>query len=240
MVLFRNEWIRENFQISHLESPESVRYFTVSLATRDVPVIAVRRVPYERTQMGRDVLFLDVALQGDPSILRVGNTHLESLPHPGVRFRPVQLAMAAEMMKEGDIRAGVIAGDMNAICPEDDDFPKSCGLGDVWELQKGTEETEGYTWGYQPPCRFSPGRLDKVLFRGDFAFDEVEEGRLLRRIGVGLRFEEPTGEVSDGSKSDDDDGGDDDDTTEWASDHYGLWVKVRLSRKGSGDMRGRD
>lgn len=110
---------------------------------------------------------------------------------------------------------------MNAIRPDDEMLPAVVGLRDVWDLEVDWDAEEGHTWGYQPPGRFPPTRLDKVLFLGElrFADHKIEGGnvRKLRRIGVGLEYTPPMGEqsVRKGGRN-------------WVSDHYGLWAKVGI------------
>lgn len=194
------------------------RYFTLTLMTRDIPIRSVRRVPFRMSRMQRDVLFVDIAREG--GVLRVGNTHLESLPEPGVMLRPMQLGVIAGLLKEEAV--GVVAGDMNAICPEDDGIAEKVGLQDAWQTTR-VEEAEdevGNTWGYQPRCRFAPGRLDKILFTGNVRFDEG-----VKRVGVGLEYEPPAGEEGLGR-----------DGKQWVSDHYGLMVKLGVEEgKGAFD-----
>jgi tyrosyl-DNA phosphodiesterase 2 len=87
---------------------------------------------------------------------------------------------------------------MNALAPADDQVPSTLGLIDVWEVlnPEGTAEA-GYTWGYQPPRRYPPGRLDKVLCSGKLTPTFIE------RFGVGQSIEYRWKDV-------------------WLSDHYGL------------------
>jgi len=91
---------------------------------------------------------------------------------------------------------------MNAIAPSDATLPEQNGLSDAWEEHRRDEEEDGTTWGYQPVTRFSPGRLDKILYTESDAFDVKD----VRRIAVGLEM--PGGE--------------------WVSDHYGLACHVGI------------
>jgi tyrosyl-DNA phosphodiesterase 2 len=79
------------------------------------------------------------------------------------------------------------------------------GLVDAYregEEDEDEEDEDGYTWGYQPPCEFAPGRLDKILFTpgAGVMVDQPE------RIGLALKT----------------------DKGQWASDHYGLVTTVRI------------
>ena len=210
-ALLRSAWVRAHFQAS--DGPAlALDYFTLTLATRDLPVRCVRREAFAHTAMRRDVLLADVALAGG-AVLRVANTHLESLPAPGAWLRPRQMARCAGLLRERGVRAGVLAGDMNAIAEADEATPEEVALADVWGLDAGAgaNARDGHTWGYQPKCRFPPGRLDKVLYTGNLEWEPVDGDRMLKRVGVGLRFEEEDGEISG-----------------WVSDHYGLWARARL------------
>lgn len=181
---------------------------------------------------------------GTVRLLRVANTHLES----GVWLRPAQLRQVAALL--GGATACVVAGDMNAHLPEDGGLPGSVGFRDVWELQmqqtkEAMDEAEGHTWGFQGSGGNSqldevvPRRLDKVLFTGDVEFLGVapegtgRQGRLLQRIGVGLKYLLPNavGDEEGVYEDDEDYCGDDDN---WVSDHVGLRVRVR-----AGGGRGR-
>jgi tyrosyl-DNA phosphodiesterase 2 len=232
-ALLEHEWVREHFLVSDM-TPKRDRYYTLSLATKDVPIATVSRHRYPRTNMGRDVLILDIPLEGG-GCFRVANTHLESLPHPGVEIRPQQMAVVARFLKEEGVVAGLVAGDMNCIRPEDEELARGCGLGDVWNVKKEmaggmVDESEGFTWGYQPPCEFPPGRLDRVFFCGDIRLESIEEETILRKVGVGLRFQEPVFNGGSGSEDGDDgwvsDGSEGEDEMAWVSDHYGLWVQA--------------
>lgn len=75
----------------------------------------------------------------------------------------------------------------------------------MWfEGEDRDEKEEGMTWGYQPPCEFPPGRLDKILYTEGDAF----EMKGIRRLGIELRVSTPEGHM------------------DWVSDHYGLICHV--------------
>lgn len=181
--------------------------------------------------------------------IRVANVHLESLGGHGDRARPAQLKSVSTLLKYPGIYGGIVGGDMNAISPSDFNLPEEVGLSDAWTMQNiptnstpaavtvGSEgepnpnhpditptnqeilEADGYTWGYQPPSRFPPGRLDKILFVGAFKVDEIW------RVGVGLEYNRPPG-LQLGPKR-----------KIWASDHYGLLAKFTISEKESDLVR---
>lgn len=141
--------------------------------------------------MGRDALFVDIALPGNKT-LRVGSTHLESL-RSSPPLRPAQLMIAADFMKQVD--AGIVGGDLNAI----EDFDKTLHLeNDLKDayLETGGEEDaeEGATWGQMVTkmerARYGLGRLDKILYCGElategfrtFGLDVVLEGQAGERL----------------------------------------------------------
>ena len=165
--------------------------------------------------MGRTALFVDIEL-GDPNlksfalkpefchVLRIANTHLESLPQ-GQRERPVQLAAIASVLRQRGVRAGLVAGDMNVISPADEHIHVIAELEDACGA-KGASQTM-HTWGYQPRCQFPPGRLDRVFFVPGTLETEEE----IEVIGKGVRTQWGA----------------------WASDHYGLKLRVSLPVKDS-------
>jgi hypothetical protein len=103
-------------------------------------------------------------------VLRVGNTHLESLKG-GDSVRSKQMAELRSWMEEGHVYAGIVGGDFNAISKCDVGMPEKEGFVDLW-LASGEEEGReaGNTWGYHinddEDCPFPPGRLDKIVGYG--------------------------------------------------------------------------
>ncbi|KAI0300932.1 Endonuclease/exonuclease/phosphatase [Russula brevipes] len=195
--------------------PQGARYGTATLVARCAPLAGSACVPYEESHMCRNALVTDVLVGGaEPHarVLRVVNTHLESLPE-GTQRRVSQMGVVGRLLKEAGIVGGIVGGDMNAIAPSDEALAEENGLADAWERTRsargddgegdageGEEEEDGTTWGYQPRSRFPPGRLDKILYTESDGF----EVRDVRRLAVGLRM--PGGA--------------------WVSDHYGLICKV--------------
>jgi tyrosyl-DNA phosphodiesterase 2 len=205
-TILDNEWVQQYFVVAPQnvdEWPPGAHYGNVTLTSRTVPVSGVDSLEYD-SHMNRNALFVDLKLSVPATsrivTLRVGNTHLESLPTPGAAMRPVQLGLVAEVLKEEDLFGGIVCGDMNAISPSDIGLTEKVGLMDAY--REGEEEEDSYTWGYQPPCEFSPGRLDKILFTpgAGITVDQPE------RIGLALKT----------------------DKGQWASDHYGLVTTVRI------------
>lgn len=187
-------------------------YFKITLVPRGIEVVSVFRTPLVRTCMGRDGLFVDLSVSHShtanrsiKSVLRICNTHLESLPS-GNSIRPLQLSRIASLLQtpcspDTEIVAGLVGGDMNAISPGDEDLHRQpeIELEDVYETSKGDEaslevttggglgESEGYTWGYQPICQYPPGRLDKIMFTGTLRPTAVSGRPRVTRLGVGLK-----------------------------------------------------
>ena len=155
--------------------------------------------------MNRNALLIDIKLTAPVTsravTLRVGNTHLESLPTPGTAMRPVQLGLVANILMEEDLFGGIVGGDMNAISPSDVGLPEKVGLMDAYE---GEDNEDSYTWGYQPPSDFPPGRLDKFLAApgagGCYMIDKPQ------RVGSALKT----------------------DKGQWVSDHTGLVTTVHI------------
>jgi tyrosyl-DNA phosphodiesterase 2 len=214
------DWIRRNFYVTDLTTEfwESPFYGTTTLIDKRFDVQRVFRVHYGQTRMQRDALFVDVEVEttssaqensssdsagrsnsssSDPLILRLCNTHLESLvsnpPH-----RPGQMKLASTFMHgtgTGTTRpdlpaphASALAGDLNAFAPEDRTAPLQSGLRDAFLVLGGKEDTdESYTWGQQVPEEtrraFGCSRMDKILFCGGLRVDRLE------RIGEGITVE---------------------------------------------------
>lgn len=217
--ILKNVWVRKHFFVV---SPKAnarpfPRYGNVTLVPQAVPLLSTQLLQFGNSRMGRHAIVVDLGLNAlgtpessedegrngaavdSPITLRVANVHLESLPE-GTSTRPGQLMDTAELLRAKDIHAGVVAGDMNVIMPGDRVIHKAASLADAWT--GGDDDSQAFTWGYQPPRRFPCRRLDKILHTpgGRCAVDEPQ------RIGVGLK-------TSEG---------------QWASDHYGLMTIVRV------------
>jgi tyrosyl-DNA phosphodiesterase 2 len=213
-TLLTHPWVREWFRVVPASPeagwPRGATYGTITLV--HAPLANSMCIHYEDSYMGRNALVTDIMVGGAaehhvPRILRVINTHLESLPM-GTPMRITQMGVIAALVKEeaGGIVGGIACGDMNSIAPSDATLPEQNGLSDAWEYhRRGGEEEEGTTWGYQPVTRYPPGRLDKILYTESDAFDV----RDVRRIAVGLKM--PGGE--------------------WVSDHYGLACHVGVRQE---------
>lgn len=133
--------------------PAGMQYGNVSLVSRSIAVASASQLEFSMSRMGRTGLVVDIKLTG-PSrdvILRVINTHLESLP-TGAPARPRQMALLAGLLKTEGIGGGVIAGDMNPINRSDMTLVADMGLRDTWK--RGDSDPEGFTWGFQVSTRF--------------------------------------------------------------------------------------
>jgi tyrosyl-DNA phosphodiesterase 2 len=221
-ALLAHLWVKEWFMVVPGRPgegwPRGAWYGTATLVRKGEWLARSTCVHFGGSLMGRNALVTDVLLGGgypgaEPHarVLRVVNTHLESLPE-GAQSRVVQLGVITALLGEAEA-GGIVGGDMNAIMPSDATLAAQNGLLDAWEEQRwdrgrreGSEEEEegdgGMTWGYQPPCKFPPGRLDKILYTESDAF----EVKGIRRLGVGLTT--PYGG--------------------WVSDHYGLACQVEV------------
>ncbi|KIK82604.1 hypothetical protein PAXRUDRAFT_832172 [Paxillus rubicundulus Ve08.2h10] len=219
-LILTNEWVQRCFVVVPSSTDKwayGATYGTVTLVARTVPVCGAFTIDFSNSRMHRNALFVDVKLAvpaprhaprlSDGIIkLRIANTHLESLP-VGARARPGQLKIIAESLQEYDLYGGIVGGDMNAIGPSDLTLAEDVGLADAWQ---GVDDDErSYTWGYQPPSEFPPGRLDKILWVPQGGVD-VEEPM---RVGIGAK-------TAPGA------------SCQWISDHYGLITNVHIVRKG--------
>ena len=232
-ALLAHPWVKEWFMVSPGRPgegwPRGARYGTATLVRKGPWLARSTCVHFGESQMGRNALVTDVLLRDGgggsgaerrPRRLRVVNTHLESLLE-GTSSRAVQLGVITDLLRDTEA-GGIVGGDMNAIAPSDTTLPAQNGLLDAWEEEQrrdrgwreGPEEEEefedgGMTWGYQPACRFPPGRLDKILYTESGAF----EVKGIRRLGMGLMT--PYGG--------------------WVSDHYGLLCEVEVRPTTSGE-----
>lgn len=90
-------------------------------------------------------------------------------------------------------------------------------------LRKVEEDPDGHTWGYQISpgrFRFSPARLDKILYVGAVSVLDLERvgTRLMLRLSDERREEDHLESL------------DDEDTEDiWVSDHYGLRGRIDVS-----------
>ena len=78
------------------------------------------------------------------------------------------MEILADVLREPGCSGGIIAGDFNAISPEDDGIVDKNGLVDAWVALHGRADSDGATWGVGVKRRdgLGRGRLDKVAMMG--------------------------------------------------------------------------
>ena len=114
----------------------------------------------------RDALYVDIIPPIAPgTVFRLINVHLDSLGDT-LHYRAQQIEILANILREPGCSGGIIAGDFNAISPEDDELVDKNELVDAWVALHG--RADGATWGVGVERRdgLGPGRLDKVAMRG--------------------------------------------------------------------------
>ncbi|KAH9911441.1 Endonuclease/exonuclease/phosphatase [Epithele typhae] len=117
----------------------------------------------------RDALCVNVRDPATPgNVLRLLNVHLDSLDS---HFRRAyEIFLLDRLLREGGCSGGVIAGDFNAVEPNDLTLVEKFGLVDAWVKLHGrtTGRDEGATWGVGVELEdgLEPGRLDKVVMLG--------------------------------------------------------------------------
>lgn len=206
-ALLRNEWVRDNFFVTPIDTkkwpnPSLSPYGNVTLIEKSLVVVDSCVVQYGSSSMGRTAVITDVKLRtvaGKDKIVRIINTHLESLPAGNVSRRN-QMEVCGKLLREVEVSGGVVGGDMNAISPSDKDLPSQLGLRDAWWRKSVADAEDGYTWGYQGGGNFPKCRMDKFLFLPQKGF-RLEEPV---RIGIGVQTEEDV----------------------YVSDHYGLTTRL--------------
>ena len=183
------DWVRKNYTMTDIDNQywESGYYGTCTLIPKVLPISSVFRVHYEQTAMERDGLFVDVAVI-DEQIIRVCNTHLESLVADPPK-RPHQLTTAARWMHSPEVSGSVLGGDLNAIQPFDEKLHSDNNLHDAYLTVGGIEHSdEGYTWGQMAPTKlrnmFGCSRMDKLFFCGQLKCEKFE------RFGYGVEVED--------------------------------------------------
>ncbi|RPA81339.1 hypothetical protein BJ508DRAFT_414784 [Ascobolus immersus RN42] len=208
-ALLGEDWVRDSYAVTNLYLPAySKKYGSVTLISRQRLKSVVRcfRMHFDMSVMGRDALVVDFKAEDGVGVVRVVNVHLESLQGYGMRARRTQMEELRDIAGRRGVRGSVVAGDVNAIAPEDEELAERCGFVDLWVEQirssyggeSRDRKGDGKTWGYQPPSDFPPGRLDRVLVSGDVSGD-------VEVVGKGVRH-----------------------TDVWASDHFALLATIKL------------
>lgn len=208
--ILNDEWVRSWFVVTPFTKekwPQGSYYGNVTLIARSLNIAECHILHYGVSAQQRTSLCVKVKLHypgtQEKAVIAIVNTHLESLTE-GQFARPKQLEMCARFLRLNGVRGGVIAGDMNAISPEDATIAKEVGLRDSW--RRGDADN-GKTWGYQGnKGNYPMNRLDKILYLPGMGYKLDEP----RRIGVGARIREGTQEEL------------------WVSDHYGLETTLRM------------
>ncbi len=116
----------------------------------------------------RNALCVDIIPPTAPgTVFRLINVHLDSL-WDTLHYRAQQLEILANVLREPGCGGGIIAGDFNAISPEDDGLVNKNKLVDAWVALHGRADPDGATWGVGVERRdaLGPGRLDKVAMMG--------------------------------------------------------------------------
>ncbi|KAH6904656.1 Endonuclease/exonuclease/phosphatase [Coprinopsis sp. MPI-PUGE-AT-0042] len=119
------------------------------------------------SKYGRCALYVDIIPPSGPSTptttYRLINVHLDSLQDT-LPYRIKQMEILANLLHEPGCGGGLIAGDFNAISPEDHVLLDNNSLVDAWIALHGKEKPGGSTWGEgeKLPDGLKPGRLDKV------------------------------------------------------------------------------
>ncbi|KAF9486123.1 DNase I-like protein [Pholiota conissans] len=121
----------------------------------------------------RDALCVDVTAQD--TMFRLINVHFDSLGDT-LQYRAQQMHILADLLREPGCGGGIIAGDFNAISPEDAALIDKNGLVDAWVALHGA--TNGATWsvGVERRDGLRSRRLDKVAMLGL----KAEEMEILR------------------------------------------------------------
>ncbi|KAH9903007.1 Endonuclease/exonuclease/phosphatase [Cubamyces lactineus] len=203
-ALIFHPWVRKYYAMTPpTTEPWKAHYGNVTLVSRSIPFENPQMLVFRNSTMGRTAIFVDIPIRspttGKIRTMRIANTHLESLPS-GTKMRPTQLAAIAAMLRADGIDGGVVGGDMNMIGDTaDQNIHIAAGLDDACLFP---HDPANHTWGYQPPTRFPPRRLDRVFFTGEKIVVDSPEV-----IGKGLR------------------------TTQglWVSDHCGLSTTVSFT-----------
>lgn len=221
-------WVQHNFILSDVKPPELPRrvmlitssaltksahreksYFTVMMASKNLPVTACFRVPLV-TNMGRDVLAMDIQTWGQEEAggrqecIRLCTTHLESL-WQGKEYRRGQLAVISDLLRKpilpgSRVIAGVVGGDMNAIDRSEHAYHKESqvDLRDIWEESQmisqqyhNCQREGGGTRGHKSSQHGGSKRLDKFLYTGaveSLAFEDSPDcSERVRCFGAGLK-----------------------------------------------------
>ncbi|KAF8329596.1 Endonuclease/exonuclease/phosphatase [Amanita rubescens] len=125
------------------------------------------------SKYGRCALSVDIITPSTPTTTcRLVNVHLDSLGDT-LSYRTEQMEILTSLLHEPGCGGGLIAGDFNAISPEDHALLDKNGLVDAWVALHGKNGLDGATWGVgvERHDGLGPGRLDKIAMSGVDAKD---------------------------------------------------------------------
>jgi tyrosyl-DNA phosphodiesterase 2 len=213
-TILNNKWVQNFFVVIPSTTdawPKLAKYGSVTLLSRSIRITKSTSIHFSCSESQHHAIFVDVKLSGlldtaqalssSKSVitLRIANTHLDPLPN-GVPIREKQLKLVADALMQDGLFGGIVGGDFNAVSSNDSALVESVGLWDAWS---GDDEG-GFTWGYQPRCPLTPGRLDKLVYtpRPGFFIDTP------KNIAIGKKYGGLT-------------------RRRWISDHYALLTKVQ-------------
>ncbi|KAI7251819.1 hypothetical protein KC343_g5710 [Hortaea werneckii] len=190
-LITSDPWVQGAFHITDTDGSywQSGHYGTTTLIDRRLPIESCFRVHYEQTRMERDALFVDIRTGNQGKLIRLCNTHLESLALEPP-FRPLQMQLCAQYMHDSTVDGAVLAGDLNAIQDFDRRLHSDNDLKDAYLELGGTEDDAeaGHTWGQQAATaqrqKFGTSRMDKVFFCGDVMCTAFE------RFGAGIELQD--------------------------------------------------
>ncbi|RMZ10268.1 hypothetical protein D0864_01301 [Hortaea werneckii] len=181
-LITSDPWVQKAFHITDMDGS----YWQ---SDRRLPIESCFRVHYEQTRMERDALFVDIKMGEQEKLIRLCNTHLESLAlEPPLR--PLQMQLCAQYMHDSTVDGAVLAGDLNAIQDFDRRLHFDNDLKDAYLELGGTEDDAeaGHTWGQQAATaqrqKFGTSRMDKVFSCGDVVCTAFE------RFGAGIELQD--------------------------------------------------
>ena len=157
--IMEDDWVRNNFFVTDSHKWRHDKYGNLTLVDKSIKVVQAKQLNFGWTNMERAAIVTDLKLwapkRREPIVVRVVNTHLESL-RAGDQLRPYQLQGCVQVLKgiaefvpeeqansstDESVCGGIIAGDMNAITPGDDRLPQQNGLRDAWWRNDGSGNT---------------------------------------------------------------------------------------------------
>ncbi len=174
--LLNDERVRTRYMVTDAEdlaSSHDVPFTTMTLLSQELAsegglgltLKGVFRVALP-SKFGRDGLCVEIAHPAAPgAVVRLINTHLDSLDSLSERTK--QMIILASILRERGCVGGIIAGDFNALSPEDHELVAQNGLVDAWVA---LGKSNGATWGVGKHAilkdGLQPKRLDKVAMLG--------------------------------------------------------------------------